>query len=235
MRSLETRKKASASDVEQTQEAAKEPKPAQETPKPLQEQSSVSQEQAQPAQEQAQPAQEQTQPAQELAKTKVATAIVQEESDEPDPAASLKETVDWIRKNFANKFTYQSTAAAEDASSATTISDVSVAYEPLKFEGCRIDWRDLADTLSVSLAELDPDSVKVEPRSTPNTTFSIEIWNLSISASGGAGAIREMKGDGSGVVNAYSGLDLRFNNKARAERMARALQSAIKFCRDKSK
>jgi len=223
LRALDTKKKKSAGlDVEKILESASEqPKPAQETPKPLQEMSSVSQAQAQPAQEQAQP--------------ETATASVKEESGEPDPAASLGVTIDWIRKNFSNKFTYQSTTAAEDASSPTTISDVSIAYEPIKFEGCRIDWRDRDDTLSVSLAELDPDSVKVEPRSVPNTTFSIEVWNLSINAAGGAGAIRELKGDGSGAVNAYSGLDLQFNDRARAERMARALQSAIKLCRDKSK
>jgi len=218
MRALESRKGAVAADVEQTQEVAKaQPTPAQMSPKPdVQEGPKASQEQAKPAQE------EQPQP-------DGAAAIAGKESGELDSGATLDETLQWISKNFSNKFSYKYTTAAEDPNGTPTTTDANVNYEPLKFEGCRIDWRDNADTLSVSLAELDPTSVKIEPRSRPNTTFSIEVWNLSINASDGKGAIREIKGDG-GAVNSYSGLDLQFDGRARAERLGRALQSAIKLC-----
>ncbi|MBC7931167.1 MAG: tetratricopeptide repeat protein [Rubrivivax sp.] len=210
MRALESRKGAIAAEVEETQEVAKaQPTPSQETPKPVQ--------------ERAQPAQEQPQP-------DGAAEIAAKESGDLDSAATLDETLEWISKNFSNKFSYKYTTAAEDPNGTPTTADANVNYEPLKFEGCRIDWQDNADTLSVSLAELDPTSVKIEPRSRPNTTFSIEVWNLGINASGGKGAIREIKGDGSGAVNAYSGLDLQFDSRERAERLARALQSAIKLC-----
>lgn len=225
MRGLESRKGAIAADVEQTQEVAKaQPTPAQETPKPVQEQPKPVQEQPKASQEQAKPAQEQPQP------DGAAAATVAKESLELDSAATLDETLQWISKNFSNKFTYKYTTVAEDPNGTPTTADASVNYEPLKFEGCRIDWRDNADALSVSLAELDPTSVKIEPRTRPNTTFSIEVWNLGINASGDKGAIREIKGDGSGAVNAYSGLDLQFESQERAERLGRALQSAIKLC-----
>lgn len=236
MRALDSKKGArTATDVEQRQEAAQEqPKaaqeqavPAEEMPKPVPEQPKALQEQVKPAQEQPKPLQEQTQP-------NVAAAVVRIESGELSSAATLDETLDWIRKNFSNKFTYKYTTASEDPGGPPTTADANVDYEPLKFEGCRIEWRDLSDTLSVSLAELDPGSIKVEQRSGPNTTFSIEVWNLSIYASGGKSAIREVKGDGSGAVNVYNGLDLQFDNRERAERLARVLQSAIKLCGGKS-
>jgi Flp pilus assembly protein TadD len=231
MRALENKKGAIADDVAQTQESAKiEPKPAQETPKPVQEQPKIAEEQAKVVEEQPKAAEEPKKPAHEQPQPDGTTVIVSKESDDLNPAATLVETLAWLRKNFSNKFSYQSTTAAEDPNGTATTADANVDYAPLKFEGCRIEWRDLADTLSVSLADLDPGSIKVEPRSMPNTTFSIEVWNLSINASGGRSAIREVKGNGSGAVNVYSGLDLQFNSSERAERLAGALQSAVKLC-----
>ncbi|HYE15978.1 MAG TPA: hypothetical protein VD968_16170, partial [Pyrinomonadaceae bacterium] len=79
-------------------------------------------------------------------------------------------------------------------------------------------------------SDLDPSSVIVEPRVKPNATFSEEVWNLSITATGERGAIREQNGDGSGAVNHYSGLELQFLGRERADSLARALQHAIKLC-----
>lgn len=235
LRALEGKQDATAAIVEQREEATREqPKPAQEmttpveeTPKPSPEQPKASQEPMKPAQEPAKPFQEQPQPDGE------ATAPLKE-SSELNPSATLDETIDWIRKNFSTKFAYKYTTSGEGTDSPTITADATVEYEPLKFEGCRIDWRDQSDVISVSLAELDPDSVKVELRSKPGTNFSIEVWNLSINATGGKGAIREAKGDGSEAVNVYSGLDLQYESRERAERLARALQSAIKLCGGKS-
>jgi hypothetical protein len=107
---------------------------------------------------------------------------------------------------------------------------VVIDYEPLQFDGCRIEWRDMKDILSVSLSDLDPLGVKVEARSKPNTTFSMAVWNLGVATVGGKQAIREFKGDGSGAINNYNGLDLQFNDREKAERLARLLRRAVELC-----
>jgi tetratricopeptide (TPR) repeat protein len=151
----------------------------------------------------------------------------------PPPAArvpTLEETLTSLRKDFRNKFTYKATAPGSDPNVASVTSEVLIDYEPLQFEGCSIEWRDVKDILSVVLADLDPAGVKVEARSRPNTTFSIPVWNLSLTTAGGRQAIREFKGDGSGAVNNYNGLDLQFNSREKADAQARLLQRAIKLC-----
>jgi hypothetical protein len=50
---------------------------------------------------------------------------------------------------------------------------------------------------------------------------------------GGRGAISEEKGDGSGTVNVYNGLDLQYDSRQKAERMAKALRQAIRLCTGK--
>lgn len=151
----------------------------------------------------------------------------------PPPAErvpTLEETLTSLRKDFRSKFTYKATAPGVDPNVASVTSEVVIDYEPLQFEGCSIEWRDVKDILSVVLADLDPASVKVEARSRPNTTFSIPVWNLSLTTAGGRQAIREFKGDGSGAVNNYNGLDLQFNSREKADAQAQLLQRAIKLC-----
>ena len=122
------------------------------------------------------------------------------------------------------------TAPGADANVVKVTTEVFIEYEPLRFENCRIEWRDRKDTLSVALSELDPLAVQIEPRSRPNTTFSIPVWTLTINSVGSAPAIRELKGDGSNAVSDYNSLDLQFGNKEKAEKLAQLLQQAIKLC-----
>ena len=143
---------------------------------------------------------------------------------------TIEETMRLLKEDFSNKLTYTATAPGEDANVVKVTSEVVIEYEPLRFDHCRIEWRDRKDRLSVVLSDLDPLGVKVEPRSKPNTTFSTPIWNLTIKTVGSAPAIRAFKGDGSGAVNNYNSLDLQFSNKEKAERLARLLQQAIKLC-----
>ena len=112
--------------------------------------------------------------------------------------------------------------------------EAQIVYEPLRFEGCGLEWRDGADTLSVSLSELDPLNIKVEPRKRANTTFAVGVWNVNLVAAGGKLAFRETKGDGSGETNTYSGINLQFDDREKAERMARVLQHAAKLCAGRS-
>ena len=143
---------------------------------------------------------------------------------------TIEETLRLLKEDFSNKLTYTTTAPGEDDNVVKVVSEVVIEYEPLQFDNCRLEWRDRKDTLSLDLSDLDPLGVKVWPRSRPNTTFSTPIWNLTIKVAGGAHAIRVVKGDGSGTAKGYSDLDLQFDKKEKAERLARLLQQAIKLC-----
>ena len=153
---------------------------------------------------------------------------------EPERPATLEETLEWLRNNFSNRFAYSYTAGGEEEGAPPSTHEVKISYEPVLFQGCNLEWRDAADTLSVSLSELDPRGVRVEPRSELNTTFSTEVWNLVVLATGGARAFREIKGDGSGAMNSYYAVALQFNSRERAARLAERLQHAIKLCGGKS-
>lgn len=149
---------------------------------------------------------------------------------EPAGDATLEDTLDWLRKNFAASFSYKYTTAGETADEAATTGEAEILYEPVRFEGCNLEWRDGPDTLSVSLSELDALNIKVEPRRRANTTFAVEVWNVNLPAAGGRLAFREVKGDGSGETNTYSGINLQFDDRQKAERMARVLRHAAKLC-----
>ncbi len=149
---------------------------------------------------------------------------------EPETPATLAEALNWIKRYFPTKFSYQTTTPGESTDAAPVTNETQVDYEPLRFQGCTVEWRDQRDTMTVSLAELDPSSVKIELRQRPSTTFSPEVWQVSITATGGTGAFRELKGDGSGSEVRYNGVDLQHNDREVANKLARALQSAIKFC-----
>jgi tetratricopeptide (TPR) repeat protein len=146
----------------------------------------------------------------------------------------IEETLELLKSAFVNKLTYTATAPGQDADVVKVTYEVVIEYVPLSFNDCRIRWRDRKDTLSVTLSDLDPLSVKVEPRSRPNTTFSTPVWDVTVKTLDGAHAIRALKGDGSGTVNDYSDLDLQFGDKAKAERLARLLQQAIILCKSGS-
>lgn len=152
------------------------------------------------------------------------------EAGDAADAATVEAAMDSLRRLLPSKFSYGVRVAGEASAGEAVTSEVNINYEPLKFEGCTIQWRDQNDTLWVSLPELDPEAVRVEPRNRPGTIFSIGVWNVSISAAGGKGAINEAKGDGSSTVKRYSGLDLQYDNKEKAERLARVLRQAIRLC-----
>jgi tetratricopeptide (TPR) repeat protein len=142
----------------------------------------------------------------------------------------IEETQRLLKDAFANKLTYTATAPGADPNVVRVTYEVLIEYELLSFNNCRIEWRDGKDTLSVALSNLDTLGIKVEARNKPNTTFSIPVWTLSIKTVGGTPAIRALKGDGSGSVKNYSDVELQFNDKEKAERLARLLQQAIILC-----
>lgn len=156
-------------------------------------------------------------------------AADQPKSGEAD-AGNVEAALESLRESLPSKFSYRVKLAGEASAAEDATAEVSINYEPLKFEGCAVEWRDQKDNIRVSLSELDPEAVRVRPWSRPGATFSIEVWGVSISAAEGSGAVTEAKGDGSGTVNSYSGLDLQYENREKAERLASALRQAIKLC-----
>jgi tetratricopeptide (TPR) repeat protein len=151
---------------------------------------------------------------------------------EPVSPVTLEETVDWIRRYFPTKFSYQATTPGDASNAPPVTRETNIDYQLLRFDSCQLEWRDGGDTLAVALAELDPLSVKVELRAKSDTIFNAPIWNVSLNATGGKGAFTETKG--SGTVNKYNGIDLQYNDQAQADRLARALQHVIKLCGGKS-
>jgi tetratricopeptide (TPR) repeat protein len=154
------------------------------------------------------------------------------EPDEAEAVTTVEDAASLLRKLFPSKFTYKiKTAGGPNTAPAT--SEVNINYEPLDFDGCQIGWHDSNDTLSVSLSDLDAEAVTVGPRVKPSTTFSVEVWDVTIATDGGRGAISEEKGDGSGAVNVYNGLDLQYDSRQKADRVAKVLRQAIKLCTGK--
>lgn len=188
---------------------------------------------AQPAADQ--PAKEQTLNEKEQPKErpKEQPAAEKPNSDEAGDAAdavTVEAALDSLRRLLPSKFSYKVSAAGGASAGEVVTSEVNINYEPLKFEDCTIEWRDQNDALRVALPDLDPEAVRVGPRSRPGAKFSIEVWDVSISAAGGKGAISETKGDGSGTVNRYNGLDLQYDSREKAERLARVLRHVIGLC-----
>lgn len=176
-----------------------------------------------------QPAEEQ--PAKEQPKEQ--SAVEKPRSNETGAtadAAPIEAALDSLRRLLPSNFSYQVRSAGEASAGAAIASEVKINYEPLKFEGCTVRWRDQNDVLSVSLSELDPEAVRVGPRSRPDSTLSIEVWNVSIATLGGKDAINEARGGESGTVNRYNSLDLQYDLREKAERLAGALRQAIKLC-----
>ncbi|HEX8558925.1 MAG TPA: tetratricopeptide repeat protein [Pyrinomonadaceae bacterium] len=149
--------------------------------------------------------------------------------DEAEAVETVEDAASLLLRRFPSAFTYR----VKTAGAAPATSEVSINYEPLHFDGCQISWRDSKDTLAVSLSDLDAGAVTVSRRARPLTTFSVEVWNVTIATEGGRGAISEEKGDGSGAVNVYNGLDLQYDSRRKADGVANALRRAIRLCTGK--
>ncbi len=181
----------------------------------------------QPAEEQ--PAEEQ--PAKEQPKEQPAAEKPRSnETGGTADAAAIEAALDSLLRLLPSNFSYQIRSAGEASAGEAIASEVKINYEPLKFEGCTVRWRDQNDVLSVSLSELDPEAVRVGARSRPDTTLSTEVWNVSIATRGGKDAINEARGGESGTVNRYNRLDLQYDLREKAERLAGALRQAIRLC-----
>jgi tetratricopeptide (TPR) repeat protein len=140
-----------------------------------------------------------------------------------DAPATLAEALAFIKRYLPVKFNYQYKAPGAGPVEA------NIEYQLLRAEDCQLEWRDGDDTLSVALSELDPQRLNVQPRRKPDTTFSTEVWNVSLTATGDRPAFREVKG-ADASERRYNGVDLQYADETQARGLARALQQAVKLC-----
>lgn len=142
----------------------------------------------------------------------------------------LEETVDWLKKHFASKFTYTYTEPHQPAGGAPSSQNAYVQVEPLRFEGCRIEWRVFDDIHRVSLSDLDPADIKVALRTAPGTTYSINVWSVTLVGAGGKEAFEKLEGGRGASPKKYWRLVLLYDDKEKADRMAAAFGRAISLC-----
>jgi PEGA domain len=151
-------------------------------------------------------------------------------------APMLEDTIDWLRKNFGAKFTYHYTESQQSPGGVPLAKEESIDFEPLRFEGCSFEWRVFDDVHRVSLSDLDPLSVKVEPRSPPSGTyFSKEIWDVLLAGEGGKAVFEKMEGGGGVTTKRYWRLVLLYDDKERADKVAAAFRRAIDLCVSKGR
>jgi hypothetical protein len=119
----------------------------------------------------------------------------------PEPASAvpdvthvrpLEETVDWLKRHFASKFTYRE--SRQPAGGVLFSQHAYIQVELLRFEGCPIEWRVFDDIHRVSLSDLDPADIKVALRAAPGTTYSINVWCVTLVGVGGREAFEKLEG-----------------------------------------
>jgi hypothetical protein len=158
---------------------------------------------------------------------------------EPEPVSTvsavahdqpLGETVDWLKKHFASKFTYTYTEPRQHAGSTPASQNAHIQVEPLRFEGCRIEWRVFNDIHRVSLSDLDPADIKVALRAAPGTTYSINVWSVTLVGAGGREAFEKLEGGREASPKKYWRLVLLYDDKEKADGVAAAFGRAISLC-----
>lgn len=161
---------------------------------------------------------------------------------QPEPASTapaqahdqpLEETLDWLKKHFASKFTYTYTEARQSAGVPSS-QNAYVQVEPLRFEGCRLEWRVFDDLHRVSLSDLDPADIKVALRAAPGTTYSINVWSVSLVGAAGREAFEKLEGGRGANPRKYWRLVLLYDSKEKADGVAAAFERAISLCGGKA-
>lgn len=149
---------------------------------------------------------------------------------------ALEETMSWLSKNFGSKFTYRFTEPRQITGSIPFPREASVDFEPLRFENCGLEWRVFDDVHKVSLSDLDPLGVKVEPRRPPaRTSYSVEIWSLVLNGAGDQEVFVKMEGGRGAAAKRYRRMVLLYDDKEKAGRVAAALTRAIALCGGKAR
>jgi hypothetical protein len=155
----------------------------------------------------------------------------------PEPASAvqdvtqvrpLEETVDWLKRHFASKFTYRE--SRQPAGGVQYIQNAYIQVEPIRFEGCRIEWRVFDDIHRVSLSDLDPADIKVALRTAPGTTYSINVWSVTLVGAGGREAFEKLEGGREASPKKYWRLVLLYDDKEKADGVAAAFGRAISLC-----
>jgi hypothetical protein len=144
----------------------------------------------------------------------------------------LEETVDWLKRHFTSKFTYKE--SRQPAGSVQYVQNAYIQVEPVRFEGCRIEWRVFDDIHRVSLSDLDPADIKVALRTAPGTTYSINVWSVTLVGAGGREAFEKLEGGREASPKKYWRLVLLYDDKEKADGVAAAFGRAISLCGSKA-
>jgi hypothetical protein len=150
------------------------------------------------------------------------------------PDRPLEETVDWLKRHFASKFTYTYTEPRQHAGGAPPSQNAHIQVEPLRFEGCRIEWRVFDDIHRVSLSDLDPADIKVALRTAPGTTYSINVWTVTLVGADGREAFEKLEGGRGASPKKYWRLVLLYDDKEKADGVAAAFGRAIILCSNRA-
>jgi hypothetical protein len=140
-------------------------------------------------------------------------------------APTLEEAIGWLRDNFAAKFSYRETASAEG-------SDIEL--EPIKFEGCYLEWRNFANFYSVSLSDLDPVAVAVRTRVEAETMGSGGVWGVVLTSISSKYAFKKLEGGPGGQSKIFRSVLLLYDDREKAGRLATAFKQAIELCGGKA-
>jgi hypothetical protein len=147
---------------------------------------------------------------------------------------SLEEAMDWLKKHFASKFTYTYTEPRQAAGGIPSIQKAYIQVEPLRFEGCRIEWRVFDDIHRVSLSDLDAADITVALRAKPGTTYSINVWSVTLAGAGGREVFEKLEGGRGASPKKYWRLVMLYDDKEKADGVAAAFGRAISLCGGKA-
>ena len=171
-------------------------------------------------------------PTAESATASASTAVPAEAPGPPEP--SLEESIEGLRRHFASRFTYTYTGPRQNAGGVSITQEASIDVEPLRFDGCRIEWRVFDDIHRVSLSDLDPADIKVALRAAPETSYSTNVWSVTVVGAGGREVFTKLEGGREADAKKYWRLVLLYNNRERADELAAAFGRAIGECRNKT-
>ena len=146
-----------------------------------------------------------------------------------ESTATVEKTLSWLGRHFETNFTYEYWSIETSADTATANHYKSVVNRaPVRFEDCHISWRDGDDLVGVSLSDLDPLSVVVLLHAEPNTRFDSEVWKLTLLTRDRKKSVTVQQA--SGAIQPRNNVELLYNDKENANKIARAFQHAIRLC-----
>jgi hypothetical protein len=149
-----------------------------------------------------------------------------------DDAPLLERTLSWLERHFHADFSYgYSTMDKSGDAPVAKHFQLDIKREPLRFDTCAISWQEESDTISLSLSNLDSNTLPVTLFAKPDSKSDTEIWELTLSDKDKRKTIRvESPNSGARTQNQIS---LKYDTRGLADKFALGFQHAIKLCQAK--